>query len=84
MFVSSGSMVERQYVKLEIRGANPSLDTNFSMSTYIPGEPTRARLLTALTVINSYVMTLPHVEYSFRAFAVSITYDVHTEFKIHV
>ena len=38
----------------------------------IPVEPSRARLLTALTVTDSYVTTLLHAEDSFRAFAVSI------------
>ena len=30
----SGSVVERQCIKLEILGSNPSLDTNFSLSIY--------------------------------------------------
>ena len=37
----------------------------------LPSEPSRARLLTALTVVDSYIMTLPHAEDSFRAFAVN-------------
>ena len=38
----------------------------------VPGEPFRARLLTALMVIDSYVTTLVNAGDSFRAFAVSI------------
>ena len=34
MCVSSDSMVECQYVKLEIPSSNPSVDTNFSLSNY--------------------------------------------------
>ena len=30
----SGSMIERQCIKLEIWGSNPSLDTNFSLNIY--------------------------------------------------
>ena len=46
-------------------------------------EPSTARLLTELTVANSYVMTLPHGEDSFRAFALVLRNDVSTEFTIN-
>ncbi|KAJ4432309.1 hypothetical protein ANN_20928 [Periplaneta americana] len=37
------------------------------------GEPSRARHLTALTAVDSYVTTLPYAEDSFRAFAIKKT-----------
>ena len=40
------------------------------------GESSRATLPNTLTVIDSYVMKLPHAEDSFRAFTVSIGNNV--------
>ena len=42
------------------------------MNGEVPCEPSKARVLTALTVADSYVTTLPHAEDSFHAFAVNI------------
>ena len=52
---------ERNRMKMELVNAE------------MPTEPSRARHLTAVIVADSYITTLPYVEDSFHAFAVSIT-----------
>ena len=50
----------------------------------IPGEPSRVRLLNALTVTDSYVTTLPHAEDCSALLRLVLCNGVRSEFTIHV
>ena len=74
VFVHSGKSwkIRESQRKTQVRKMQRSkIKLMKNIRAYIPGEPSRARLLTALTVDDSYVTTLPHAKESFHAFAVS-------------
>ena len=61
-----------------------TISGNLARVMILPGEPSNVRLITALTVADSYITTLSHAEDSFSLLRLILWNDVRNEFTIHV